>query len=32
MLNLDIMYAKPGNDSLDFSVLGVQLTINAMSH
>jgi len=32
MLNFDIMYAKPGDDSLDYSVLGLQATINVMSH
>ena len=32
MLNFDIMYAKPSDDSLDLSVLGVQATINVMSH
>ena len=31
MLNLDVMYGKPKPDP-DFSVLGIQLTINVMSH
>ena len=32
MLNFDIMYANPGDDVLDINVLGVQFTVNVMSH
>ena len=31
-LHLDLMYTDPGNNSLDYSVVGPQLTINIVSH
>ena len=31
VLDFDIMYARPGDDSKDISMLGAQLTINVLS-